>query len=103
MTQPPLDGAPSQPGYAAPPPDSGLVWGILTTILCCLPLGIVSIVKASQVNTLWAMGQFDLAQQSAEQAKKWALWSAIAAIVPWLLVVLLVVVGGGLSVLYRTN
>lgn len=40
----PAYGQPSQPK-----PDSNLVWGILTTILCCLPLGIVSIVKASKV------------------------------------------------------
>ena len=28
-----------------PPPDNNLVWAILVTVFCCLPLGIVSIVK----------------------------------------------------------
>lgn len=35
-------------------PDNNLVWGILVTILCCLPFGIVSIIKASSVDNLWA-------------------------------------------------
>lgn len=67
-----------QPGYGQfqPPPENHLVWGILTTIFCCLPFGIVSIVKASQVSSLWAAGQFQEAQESADQAKKWAIWSA---------------------------
>ena len=35
-------------------PDSNLVWAILCTVLCCLPLGIVAIVKAASVEKLWA-------------------------------------------------
>lgn len=34
-------------------PGNNLVWGILATVFCCLPFGIVSIVKASKVNALW--------------------------------------------------
>lgn len=74
---PPAYGQPPWYGYPPPPPENYLVWGILTTILCCLPLGIVSIVKANQVNTLWAQGLYPEAKESAEQAKKWAMWSAI--------------------------
>ncbi|MQA10926.1 MAG: CD225/dispanin family protein [Pseudonocardiaceae bacterium] len=75
-----------------PPPDSNLVWGILTTVLCCLPLGIVSIVKANQVNTLWFTGQYDQAHRAADEAKKWAMWSAIAAGVPILLYIIFVII-----------
>ncbi len=50
MTQNPYYGQ-QQP--VGPPPDNNLVWAILVTVFCCLPLGIVSIVKSSQVNTLW--------------------------------------------------
>ncbi|SHF42183.1 CD225/dispanin family protein [Streptoalloteichus hindustanus] len=68
----------AQPGYPpATPPDNNLMWGILTTILCCLPLGVVSIVKANQVNNLWAQGQYDEARKAADDAKKFAMWSAI--------------------------
>lgn len=70
---------PGQP--MSPPPANNLVWGILTTLFCCLPLGVVSIVKASQVNSLWAQGQFDAAHRSAEEAKKWAMWAAIIGVV----------------------
>ncbi len=58
-----------------------MIWAILATIFCCLPLGIVSIIKSSQVSGLWAQGRYDDAQKSAQQARKWAIWSAIAAAV----------------------
>lgn len=59
------------------PPDNNLVWAILCTVLCCIPFGIVSIVKASKVNTLWAQGDYVGAQKAASDAKKWAIWGAI--------------------------
>jgi uncharacterized membrane-anchored protein len=55
----------------------------LVTVFCCTgnPLGIVSIVKASQVSGLWAAGRHAEAQKSADDAKKWAMWGAIAGAV----------------------
>ena len=35
---------------ATPQVPNNLVWAILTTLFCCLPAGIVSIVYAAQVN-----------------------------------------------------
>ncbi|MBB3051489.1 hypothetical protein FHS23_002512 [Prauserella isguenensis] len=89
---PPAYGQPPGYGYPPPPPENHLVWGILTTILCCLPLGIVSIVKANQVTTLWAQGMYAEAQESADQAKKWAMWSAISMGIFFALYILFVVV-----------
>ena len=66
------------------PPDNNLVWAILSTVLCCLPLGIVSIIKATNVNSLWAQGQYDAARQAAVDAKKFAIWSAISAVILWI-------------------
>jgi hypothetical protein len=60
------------------PPQNNLVWGILTTIFCCLPLGIVSIVFAAKVNGQWAMGDYAGAQDSANKAKQYALWGVAA-------------------------
>ena len=54
------------------------MWAILTTILCCLPLGVVSIVFSTQVNSKWAQGDFDGALNSAKRARQFAMWSAIA-------------------------
>ncbi len=78
---PPPAGYPAQPMPMGQPPSNNLVWGILVTIFCCLPLGIVSIVQAAQVNSKWAMGDYAGAQKAAEDAKKWAMWGAIAGVV----------------------
>ncbi|ATD69575.1 MULTISPECIES: CD225/dispanin family protein [Gordonia] len=70
-----------------PEPDNNLVWAILTTVLCCLPLGIVAIVKSTSVSKLWAAGDFAGAQKAADDAKKWAMWGAIAGVVGSILIV----------------
>jgi len=62
---------------AGPPPSNYLVPAILTTLFCCLPFGIVSIVFAAQVNSKWAMGDVRGAQDSSQKAKTWATVSAI--------------------------
>jgi hypothetical protein len=83
------------PGYGAPPPNN-LVWAILSTVLCCLPLGVASIVFASQVNSKWAMGDVQGAYDSARKAKSFAMWSAIAGVVGGILyVVFFVLIGIG--------
>ncbi|NLT54629.1 MAG: CD225/dispanin family protein [Actinomycetales bacterium] len=80
---------PQQPyPSAGPPPQNNLVWAILSTLLCCLPLGVASIVFATQVNTKWAMGDVAGAHQSAEKAKKFAMWSAIVAVICWVIYIL---------------
>lgn len=62
-------------------PNNNLVWAILTTIFCCLPTGIVAIVHASKVNTLYDQGDYEEAYHKAKQAKDWAIGSAVAGIV----------------------
>ncbi|MBR1630386.1 MAG: CD225/dispanin family protein [Paludibacteraceae bacterium] len=57
------------------PPNNHLTKAILSTIFCCMPFGIVAIVKASQVNTFWKSGFWMAAQQSAQEANKWSNWS----------------------------
>lgn len=82
----------SQPQYAQPqqyaqpvnngvPPSSNLVWAILTTILCCLPFGIVAIVYAAKVNGLWAAGQYDEACRAAKSAGTWSIVAAVTGLV----------------------
>jgi hypothetical protein len=86
---------------AGPPPSNNLVWAILTTIFCCLPFGIVSIVQAAKVNGLWASGQTAAAQEAAASAKKWAIIAAVTGIVLTVIYVVLGVAGvvsiGGFS------
>ncbi|WP_149359876.1 CD225/dispanin family protein [Lolliginicoccus suaedae] len=85
--QPQYGQAPGGSGNYGAPPDNGLVWGILVTVLCCLPLGIVSIVKASNVNNLWALGQYAAAHEAAAEARKWAKIGAIVGGVFYALIV----------------
>lgn len=95
-------GQPPQPGYGyAPPPGYGhpggepppnyLVWAILSTVLCCLPLGVASIVFSSQVNTKWAAGDVAGARASSLRAKNFAIWSAavtLVGVVVWIAVLI---------------
>lgn len=76
-----------QPGQQPPmKPDNNMVWAILCTILCCLPLGIVSIVYSSKVDGLYAQGDYAGAQEAADNAKKWAMWGAIGGVITTIIV-----------------
>lgn len=93
MTQPPPPGnyPPTQPQGAQP--SSHLVLGILTTLFCCLPFGVISIVKAAQVNGLWSQGRYAEAQASSAAAKKWAIWSVLATVAVYVVIGILIAVG----------
>jgi hypothetical protein len=52
------------------------VWAILSTLFCCLPLGIASIVFASQVDSKWAQGDYTGAREASEKAKRFAMIAA---------------------------
>jgi Interferon-induced transmembrane protein len=90
-------GFPPQGGGFPPPsgpPDNNLVWAIVVTVLCCLPLGIVSIVKSTQVSGLWAQGRYADAQKAADDAKKFAMWGAIAGVVVGVIYLIISLVAG---------
>lgn len=73
----------SAQSYTPPPPPSNfggapaqpvqipnyLVQSILVTLCCCLPLGVVAIVFAAQVNTKLAQGDLAGARDSSDKAK----------------------------------
>ncbi|MBB5886611.1 CD225/dispanin family protein [Xanthomonas sp. LMG 8992] len=67
--------APNATGIYVP---NNLVWAILSTLFCCLPLGIVSIVYASQVDGRRAAGDIAGAREASRKAGLWAMWSAFA-------------------------
>ena len=56
----------------SPMPESNMILAIFTTVCCCLPLGIVAIIKANSVSSLYAMHQYDAAVAAANDAKKWS-------------------------------
>jgi ABC-type Fe3+ transport system permease subunit len=78
-------------------PANNMVWAILTTVLCCLPFGVVSIVYASQVDGKWNSGDHAGAQEAADKAKRWAIISAVVGVVAVVLYLLVVVVIIGAS------
>lgn len=64
--------APQQPNYSNEiPPKTWLAESILVTLFCCLPFGIVGIVKASNVSSLWQAGRFEESRLASAAAKKW--------------------------------
>jgi uncharacterized membrane protein len=70
-------------------PNSYLALAIISTILCCLPFGIVSIVYATRVNSLYEDGQYDQAVSASKNAKTWGIVSMAIALFGWLIYVLI--------------
>lgn len=106
--QPSPASAPQQPQWQ-PPPASGppppswqgstpvtipnyLVWSILSTLFCCLPIGVVGIIYAAQANSKQALGDYVGAANAAKNAKVWC-WAAFGSGVVVMGIYLLVLVG----------
>ncbi len=87
--------------YQAPPfpkPSNNLVWGILTTILCCLPLGIVSIVFASRVDGLWFSGRYQEAKDSSRKAATWAIVAAASSLLGVIIYIVVVIIAAAAGI-----
>ena len=104
-----FSGAPSpgteiqpSPGTYGPPvqhpdkPNNVLVWAILSTIFCCLPFGIVSIVYASKVDGLYAAGQYAMAEDAAKKARTWFWWAFSLGLI-WLIIAIIYYLVVGIS------
>ena len=79
----------AQPGYPAgpvAPVPNHLVVAILTTLFCCLPFGVASIVYASQVNTKLQVGDYEGAWAASKNAKLWSLISFFTVLIQVLMV-----------------
>ncbi|TJY34061.1 CD225/dispanin family protein [Pontimicrobium aquaticum] len=70
-------------------PNSYLALAIISTILCCLPIGIVSIIYATKVNSLYEDGNYDEANNASKNAKIWGLVSVAIAVIGWLIYMLI--------------
>ena len=81
----PYGGYPQQPNYGynqgqmPPRPESNMVWAILCTVLCCMPLGVVAIIYASGVDSAYNSGNYEEAERKSKSAKNWAMWGAISS------------------------
>lgn len=86
--QPPYGGngayAPGGQPYGAPMqpcPPTYLVWAILSTICCCVPLGVVAILKSMDVTKNYNRGLIDQALIASNDAKNWCIYSAIGGLI----------------------
>ena len=73
--------APSPP--PGDPPPSYMANAIASTLLCCIPAGIVSIVYASKVRSLWKAGAYDEALKASNSAQTWyrvAFWAGVGVV-----------------------
>ena len=90
-------------GYGAgwqpsgPKPPSYLVWAILTTLFCCLPFGIVSVVYAARVDSKYNAGDMAGSLEASSNAKKWAIISVLVAVGLMVLWFLLAIAAGSSS------
>ncbi len=55
-----------------------LVPAVLSAFCCCLPLGVVAIIYAAQVNSKLTAGDIEGAQAASKNAKMWS-WIALGA------------------------
>jgi hypothetical protein len=81
------------------PPKNWLIESILATIFCCLPLGIVGIVYASQVNGKFAAGDYEGALASSREAGRWTKLSFLIYIGLAVLGLIFLFVFGGWAIL----
>lgn len=96
---------PSQVGPSVPPslqelpprPNNNLWIGIVSTICCCLPLGILSIIFASKVDSCYNRGEYQEAEKNAKNAKTYGLIGMALGLVGSILYIIFVTVTGVLS------
>lgn len=90
---------PGQQMYPGPRPSlpNYLVWSILTTLFCCLPAGVVSIVYAAQVNGKLDEGDYATAQRYSSNARTWAMVSAGLGLLGVIIYILFIMVFGVFS------
>lgn len=67
--------------FTEPKPDNNMVWAIVCTATCCLPLGIVSLVYSQKVDTFYFAERYDEAREAAENAKKYAIIGMVCGLV----------------------
>jgi len=70
-----------QQPYIENTPKSYLAWAIIVTILCCIPLGVVAIIYASQVNSYIKRGDMARARRASDRAQGWIVATIVLGLV----------------------
>lgn len=89
VEQPAQEPAPVQPQYIAPQqqapqrpacPPTNLVWAIIATVMCCLPLGIVAIIYSNKVTARYYAGDYEGAERASETSAWWCIGTIVAGL-----------------------
>ena len=71
-------------------PNNYLALSIITTVMCCMPLGVVSLIKSTQVDGLYNSGKYQEAEETSKSAKNWAMAGIISTVVFFVLYILFI-------------
>ena len=82
-----------QPPTTEPCPPTNLVWAIITTVLCCIPSGIVAIFYALKVSNKYREGDIEGAKRASETGAWWCIASIILGIIAMPLSYLMMMAG----------
>lgn len=82
----------AQQSATKPCPENYLAFSILTTVFCCVPFGVVGIVKSAQVSSKYSAGDYEGAVMASKDAKKWSQIALICGLVGILLYIIFVVI-----------
>ena len=69
-----------------PMPENYLVFAILSTVFCCWPIGIFSIINAAKVSSAYNAGDYQGAINASASAKKLAIATVCAGALLWIIV-----------------
>lgn len=89
----PANAAQPQPSYIPQPP-SHLGLAIFTTICCCLPLGIIAILKSNKVGEYYNLKQYDAAIAASNEAKRWCIYGIVSWFIIDLILGIIYLIGG---------
>lgn len=62
-------------------PPTNLVWAIISTILCCMPLGVIAIIYSVKVSQKYQQGDIEGAKHYSEVSAWWCIGTIIGGIV----------------------
>lgn len=74
-------------------PKTWMAESILVTLLCCLPFGVIGIVNAAKVSSLYASGNYNEAIRASENAGKWTKIGFFAGLIIGILYLIVIVLG----------
>ncbi len=74
-------------------PTSWLWQSIVATLLCCLPFGIVGIIFAAKVDSLYNNGRYAESVKASKNAKTWTLVAVVAALIYYTILIAMFATG----------